>query len=207
MLSTAAVIAEQMSIGRVKVAASVLEQQGQDFIAISSLGRAIYVNPGAERHCGAVIDIAGGRLRAVDENARNQLDHLIDQLTQWRRVIVSPKPVVLQRGKHQSPVIVYGCRLPDIEQQAFQSAVALLVLVDPEKPQDHSPELFMDYFGFTRAEARLAISILKGLDLEQHAKDSAISITTARNHLQSLLSKTSTHSKAQMVALLSRVVL
>ncbi len=206
-VETTVTLATSLEFKKLSGIADFLEQQNRCVIGLNAGGRATYFSPAAESTIGDAIDVSNGWLQTKLESESSALHRLVASLTYRHRQFSDTRPVRISRNHGKPPIVAYGYRLPEIQFNAFRPAVALLVLIDPEKPQDHSPELFMDYFGFTRAEARLAISMLKGLDLEQHAKDSAISITTARNHLQSLLSKTSTHSKAQLVALLSRVVL
>jgi DNA-binding CsgD family transcriptional regulator len=191
-----------------EAATSALEQQGRAVIGLNGLAQVTYVSKLAATYIGEAFDISGSMLKAHHESQRHALDLLVQSLTSREIPTVGMRPTPVSRGQGKPALVAYGCRLPEaeIEIEIFSLATALLIFIDPEKPQNIPAELLMDYFGFTHAEARLAISVLNGATPEHHAKESAISIVTARNHLQSLISKTNTHSKAELVALVRRVV-
>lgn len=199
-------LAKSLDFERLGTISSILEHQNRCVIGLNAGGRATYFSPAAETMIGDAIDVSEGWMRAKIETDNTALRRVIAALTYAHNQFADSGPIKLSRTNGKPPLVAYGNRLPESQYSAFRPAVAIIILVDPEIPQDMPTELFMDYFGITRAEARLAISLAKGVPLDQHAKDSAISISTARNHLQSLLSKTTTHSTAQLVALLNRVV-
>jgi DNA-binding CsgD family transcriptional regulator len=206
-LDSAVAIARELGFQRVQGATDILEQQGRAVIAFDDAGRILHVSPKASALIGSAITISRSEVQAVHEVDKRPLERMIKSALQsMNGVLPMPTPVPVTHTPGLPPLIAYVVRLPEQQRGLLQSAILLLVFVDPEKPQNIPAELLMDYFGITRAEARLAVSALNGFSLEQHARDSAISIITARNHLQSLQSKTMTHSKAELVALLRRVV-
>jgi DNA-binding CsgD family transcriptional regulator len=205
-LDASVAIARELNFQRLRGATEILEQQGKAMIALGSSGRILHVSVLAEALIGNAITITKGTLRAINEADKPAFDRMVSLAAQnTGKLDLSIQPVPLSRNNGKPTLIAYACRLPEREHGLFLSATTIIIFIDPEKPQHIPSELLMDYFGFTRAEARLAISMLEGLSLEQHAKDSGITIITARNHLQSLLSKTMTHSKAELVAMLGRV--
>jgi DNA-binding CsgD family transcriptional regulator len=67
------------------------------------------------------------------------------------------------------------------------------------------PRHIASVFALTPAEARLAAAVADGRSLESIAESSGVSLTTARNQLKSVLSKTDTHRQSELVALLARL--
>jgi DNA-binding CsgD family transcriptional regulator len=206
LLNTSVAIARELNFQRLRGTTDILEQQGKAVIALGSGGQILHVSVLAESLIGNTITITKGTVRAINEGDRPAFDRMVSSAAMNSgKVAINIHPVPLSRNDGKPALIAYACRLPEREHGLFLSATTIIVFIDPEKPQNIPAELLMDYFGFTRAESRLAISMLEGHSLEQHAKDSGITIITARNHLQGLLSKTMTHSKAELVAMLYRV--
>lgn len=63
-------------------------------------------------------------------------------------------------------------------------------------------------YGFTPAEARLAILLMKGIDLEAAATQLSVSVQTVRSQLKSIFAKTNVNRQAELVSrLLSNLLL
>jgi len=73
------------------------------------------------------------------------------------------------------------------------------------EPQLPDEDLLAALFRLSRAEARLAIGLLKGLSAAECAAQSGVGVATIRSQLHSIFSKTGVRRQAQLVALLSRV--
>ena len=73
------------------------------------------------------------------------------------------------------------------------------------EPQHPDEDLLAALFRLSRAEARLAIGLLKGLSAAECAAQSGVGVATIRSQLHSIFSKTGVRRQAQLVALLSRV--
>jgi len=73
---------------------------------------------------------------------------------------------------------------------------------EPSLPDE---EMLTALFRLSRAEARLAIGLLKGLSAAECAAQSGVGVATIRSQLHSIFSKTGVRRQAQLVALLSRV--
>lgn len=88
-----------------------------------------------------------------------------------------------------------------------RTGAALIFVSDPEQPTSVPLATLKSLFGLTLCEARLARSLLNGMNLEDYAEEEAhISLNTARTHLKSVFRKTNTRSQACLVTLLSRLV-
>ena len=68
-----------------------------------------------------------------------------------------------------------------------------------------SEELLGALFGLTRAEARLARSLLTGCTAGEYARRAGVGLATVRTQLHSIFVKTGATRQAELVALLSRV--
>ena len=73
------------------------------------------------------------------------------------------------------------------------------------EPMLPDEELLAALFRLSRAEARLAIGLLKGLSATECAAQSGVGVATIRSQLHSMFSKTGVRRQAQLVALLSRI--
>ena len=73
------------------------------------------------------------------------------------------------------------------------------------EPQLPDEDLLAALFRLSRAEARLAIGLLKGLSAAECAVQAGVGVATIRSQLHSIFSKTGVRRQAQLVALLSRV--
>ena len=73
------------------------------------------------------------------------------------------------------------------------------------EPQLPDEDLLAALFRLSRAEARLAIGLLKGLSAAECAVQGGVGVATIRSQLHSMFSKTGVRRQAQLVALLSRV--
>jgi DNA-binding CsgD family transcriptional regulator len=205
-LNLAASISRQLGFIQIQTANQLMEAHGRAVITLSWGGRVADISALAQAHIGVAFQIVQGFLRAQCEQDRAPLEQILQSLCTNQVFNSLSGPIRMSRGSNRSPLVVYGCALPERERAIFRSAVAILVIFDPERSQDVPAEFLMDYYGFTRAEARLAISLSKGLSVETHAIENATSAVTTRNQLQSLLRKTETHNKAELVAALHRIL-
>lgn len=60
-------------------------------------------------------------------------------------------------------------------------------------------------FGLTQAEARIAISVMNGEDLETIARARGVTVATIRSQLKSIFAKTRTHRQAELAAFVGRI--
>lgn len=92
-----------------------------------------------------------------------------------------------------------------------RGARVLLTIVDPARALFAQPDEAMErlswQFGFTRAEARLAVQLANGRTLAEAAMHLCITEGTARFMSKRLFAKTGTNSQARLVALLLKTKL
>jgi DNA-binding CsgD family transcriptional regulator len=205
ILANAAAISRQLGFAKIIGAETMMEQQGRAVIALDFDGRVIHISATAEKYAGKAFQIVNRRLQACEEKYRRPLETLIASLSNKNLSLRASSAVPLSNGADNKPLVVYGTVLPVEARQPFYHATALLMFVDPERELSMPLDLLMQYFDITRAEAKLAISLLQGKSVEKHSLENSISPVTSRNHLQGLLRKTGSHSKVEVIAKLNSI--
>lgn len=79
---------------------------------------------------------------------------------------------------------------------------ALVIVVDPERQAEPHRDLLIRLFGLTRAEAEVALRVLRGDGLRPISDELTLSLATVKTHLQRVFMKTGTHRQAELVRLL-----
>ncbi len=109
------------------------------------------------------------------------------------------------RRKSGSQIVagtLLALRPKDVMGAFGRSPQALLTIYEPGVGTDVDSFLLSTTFDLTPAEARVAARLASGLTLEEMARESKVSITTVRSHLQSVFEKTGTNRQADLVRLL-----
>lgn len=75
-----------------------------------------------------------------------------------------------------------------------------LLFRQPTSQSTPSTERLRDFYGFTLAEANVAIKLCSGLSMDELCKDLGIRRNTVRAHLRSLFAKTNTSRQSEFVA-------
>ena len=104
---------------------------------------------------------------------------------------------LVERERERGTLLVAASAIPT----AAGTAV-LLRLVDPAQAPLPDTAALRDQFGFTPAEAALAVDILAGNDLATSAQRRGTTRNTARAHLRHLFEKTGTRRQAELMRLL-----
>ena len=73
-----------------------------------------------------------------------------------------------------------------------------MVIFDPDEEMGASIERCRDVFGFTRAEAQIALGIMQGRSLEQIASAQGNAVATARNLLKRVYVKTGVNRQSEL---------
>lgn len=87
-----------------------------------------------------------------------------------------------------------------------QSAVALVLVLDPEPSRQSAEVELRHLFGLTSCEARLANLLMNGETLSECCERLGIRSSTARMHLGNLFAKTGVKRQGQLVSLLLKSV-
>jgi DNA-binding CsgD family transcriptional regulator len=112
--------------------------------------------------------------------------------------------LVVARPSGKRPYALQLTPAPVAFRRQFHGRCAFIVTIrDTAVPTDPRPELWRALFGLTPTEARVAGLSMRGLDDAAIAGALGLGIGTVRTHHKHLLSKTETHSKAELAHLLT----
>lgn len=97
--------------------------------------------------------------------------------------------------------------VPTAEWPEGQSSPTIVVFIsDPEQQSDTSQQIITRLFGFTPAEAALAMQLARGLSLAEASGELSISQHTARAQLKAIFAKTGVTRQAELVRLVVKSV-
>lgn len=170
---------------------------------------------GSNRIADEVLNEADGiaveRSRLAIDDARiarefNQaLRSMCDVSTQEQR----PTPTVL-RIQRPSGKADLGLVMRPVKHDPYlpgaESAVAAVLMSDPDRAGLISEAALRDLFELTRMEALLARRLAEGLSVTEAADALGIAVNTARSHLRAIFEKTGTQRQAQLIRLVLRSV-
>jgi DNA-binding CsgD family transcriptional regulator len=86
-------------------------------------------------------------------------------------------------------------------------AVVAVFLADPEQFQAVPTDALRTLFGFSPAEARLAICVFEGHSLSEAAELNCVSRETVKTQMASVFQKTGARRQSELVRLLARLPL
>jgi DNA-binding CsgD family transcriptional regulator len=175
---------------------ALIENFEQGVAVVDKAGRAHFLNRAVHAliHAG-FLRMEGGCLRGSAPGDRTVLRRAIDDCmaTGGGR----STRLVSERGM----VLVAACAIP-APAEPVAARTVLLRFTNPAVARLADGDVLRGQFGFTPAEAALAVDILAGHDLAASALRRGITPNTARVHLRRLFDKTGTHRQAELMRLL-----
>lgn len=113
---------------------------------------------------------------------------------------------VVRGGEKPDLALIVTPFPPDLRKLAnFAMAHALVTLTELAPCPPPEGRHVADLFGFSKAEAELAIALLEGKQAEEIALERHVALSTVRSQLRSMLGKTRTHRQGELVQLLRQV--
>jgi len=104
-------------------------------------------------------------------------------------------------GQGVIQLTMHVIRLPDWHLESRPSDMVILVyLIDPQDIEEPSIDSLKNVYGFTDAQARMAVALWDGTSIQDAAKSLSISVNTARTHLRALYQKTGVSNHAELMA-------
>jgi DNA-binding CsgD family transcriptional regulator len=168
-------------------------------------GKVLRMNTKAEAIMAPGIAVRAGMLTAAGRDCDKALQKLIGSLIA-RGPLYQAEPIgavpIARPGR--PPLLVHGAPLARSAQDSFGQARAVLMIVDPEAQLVPQAPVLRQVFGFTGAEASVAIALSSGRDVDEIARMRGVSPGTLRNQLKTILAKTGAHRQAELVGLLLR---
>jgi DNA-binding CsgD family transcriptional regulator len=191
-----------------KASEEVLDRLQQPSLVVDALCRVLFANQAAEeiladRH--SVRRDREGVLRAAKHAETVALHQLVAATAAHKHddVKCDSRRLRLMRGEGRPTLNVLVAPLPKQESWLVsRQPAAVLFFFDPERFCDPTAETLRQEFGFTVAEATVALEILNGRGLKFAAQRLGVSPTTIRTHLTALFHKTATTRQAELVRVL-----
>jgi DNA-binding CsgD family transcriptional regulator len=97
-------------------------------------------------------------------------------------------------------------RLMGLTNSPLSAFHGILVISDTDLTQSAGMMSLREIFDLTAAEARLAVALARGQDLETFAGERGLSKETVRNQLKSIFLKTGTNRQARLATMLTGLV-
>jgi len=141
---------------------------------------------------------AAGRVRAVSAGDQRQLEALRDLAASPERERTDTWSFRALRSSHRGLPRLFQARAVRVQ---AERALCLLIH-DLDEQVEPSREVLSALFGVTAAECDLALALLRGISLRDHAVTRGVSHNTVKTQLARVLEKTGTHRQSQLVGLL-----
>jgi DNA-binding CsgD family transcriptional regulator/PAS domain-containing protein len=188
-----------------------LDRLQQGLLLVDAEARILFANRAARALLDARdgLELEAGILSAFDADAGRTLRGLIASCVgEANAAIDCGGEVALSRGAARLPLHVLVTPIqPETAMSTIllplpQRAVAIVLVSNPETKIRARVENLRERFGFTPAEAALALEIVKGDGRQATADRLGITVGTARSHLSKIFDKTGVRHQAELVRLL-----
>jgi DNA-binding CsgD family transcriptional regulator len=173
-------------------------------VIVATGPRVVHLNSAAERllNCGDGLIIRSGSIDATRATANAELHRSIaGALSERQSGSRTGHSFMCARPSGKRPYVIHVLPFYPAAED-FSEARALVVIIDPEQDPEPPKMLLRRLYGFTNAEAEVALRVLRGDGLKPIAADLALSMATVKTHLQHTFDKTDTHRQAELVRLL-----
>jgi DNA-binding CsgD family transcriptional regulator len=174
---------------------------------LNASGELAHSNHLAEALFGADLIVRNRKVAARDQASNGRLQQLV-------RMAVSPDTnpavdipfTIIVKRRERRPLLV-TLLSPLDNRHSETGGYAIVLFTDPDHRPSPAQAVLRGAFGLTRAEACLAALLARGESLESAALELGVATGTARHHLKSVFEKTETHRQAELVSLLSSLIL
>jgi DNA-binding CsgD family transcriptional regulator len=190
-----------------QLSSGVLDRSSAAILLLDISGRVIFMNHAAEslqvRRDGVHLSAGGVRLAdsKEDEQLKSHIARLRGPLRRSGRA--GGEVMRASRPSGRAPYVLWLTSMPCPPAALSPSRTAIcLVISDLERVAGTTIEPLQRLFRLTRAEARLALCLVRGETLRNAAEQLGITYGTARTRLTQLLQKTHSHSQSGLVRLL-----
>ncbi|MCW2247844.1 DNA-binding CsgD family transcriptional regulator/PAS domain-containing protein [Azospirillum fermentarium] len=190
-----------------------LDRLDAALVLLASDGTATFANRQARRIAGIGdgLRLQGKRLLLDDRAARKALDRQIADAANGNAA-ASPLLVRAKRPSglpdlllHIAPAAPTDATASDATAgRLFAAARICLFISDPVLSPLPAADALACAFGLTRAEAKLAESLLNGMNRADYARHAGLSINTVKRQLEHVFAKTQTSSQQELIAVLTR---
>ena len=174
-------------------------------VFVDAAGRALSLNPAAERilaENAADIALKGGHLELRIPVRQQRFATLLAAALHADCPAAGGTLVVRRAGRLPLRITVAPLPARDPLADAAGGASAAIWLSDGERAFAPPETTLREDFGLTASECRLALALLRGRSLGEHAQDAGIAMSTARTHIARILHKTGCRNQQGLIRLL-----
>ncbi len=177
-------------------------------IVVNEKAEPIYLNPVARAMLAyhPALFLQGNRLGTSDSLHSDRLHHaIVDMITQGD---ADPPDAIRAIGLHDKSddssliAVLSHYRLSDPVCPQREEARVVIYLSDPDASLPISPDTLEQVYGLTDAEAKVAICLANGLEMDAIAEVNGISVNTVRTQVKRVYAKTGVKRQAELVRLL-----
>lgn len=187
-----------------------LDRLDAALVLLASDGTAAFANRQARRiaSIGDGLRLQGTRLLLDDRAARKALDRQIADAANGNAA-ASPLLVRAKRPSGLPDLLLHIAPAAPTDAtttagRLFAAARICLFISDPVLSPLPAADALARAFGLTRAESRLAESLLNGMNRADYARHAGLSINTVKRQLEHVFAKTQTGSQQELIAVLTR---
>jgi DNA-binding CsgD family transcriptional regulator len=205
-LARASLLTTKVRHERAKAAVQLLDMIGLPAVVLSSNQRPLAMNGQFQSMVPKIVQDRRNRVTLVDAAADALLVSALEQMRgPWDQRISKSIPILAKDDG--PPYIVHLIPVRGVANDIFGGALAIVV-VTPVVPKDvPGADVLQGLFDLTPAEARVTRAFAAQGTVASIADDFGLSPETVRIHLKRVMSKTGTSRQAELMALLSGVVL
>ncbi|MFO1071421.1 MAG: hypothetical protein U1E17_01690 [Geminicoccaceae bacterium] len=188
-------------------AAAALDALALAVILTDGLGRVVWANLAAEAllRAGDGLIVRAGCLACNGHGDTQRLAGLVRRAAApGRPAAEAGLPVARADGAAPLRVLVTPLVPRAARRLGAREEARVLVATRPGGEVPPAPQLLRELYGLTPAEARLAVALLDGRTLEEHAAAAGITRETARGYLKRVFAATGTRRQSELVLLLGR---
>lgn len=176
-------------------------------VVFDNAGRVLLSNGKAQRLItGDGLSLHPRQLQALDATEHQRLQESITKALEaslQKRPLSGLRYTTVSRPSGKRPYQITVKPLsPGLGHYARRPAAAAAVIIDPDEEFPVTLERCQGVFGFTRAEAQVAVGIMQGRSVEQIATAQGNSITTVRNLLKRAFQKAGVTRQNELTRLL-----
>ncbi|MDE2446060.1 MAG: helix-turn-helix transcriptional regulator [Alphaproteobacteria bacterium] len=200
-LARAALMAARMQLERAQAATATLSMLGLPALLFDVKGRVLAANDLIEKLPELVLPKAFGQVALSDRRANHLLQQSIDGIR--RRQHNMPLSFSVCNEHAAIAKIAHIVPICGESKDVFVRSAGILVLTPVNSETTPATQLVQSLFDFTPAEARVAQDIAKGETVDEIASANALSVSTVRSHMRSILEKTGCHRQLEVATLLN----
>ncbi|MGD9738736.1 MAG: helix-turn-helix transcriptional regulator [Bauldia sp.] len=187
-------------------ALNILEAASKPALLLDWQGKAVAMNPAAQRLIGGELRLSAGRLWTSDPQSNGQLQTLIAKAGGARAPssLDADMPAVIRRP-YKRPLLVDAIPTSGVLRDAFLHARAILMLTDLDGRAPGSEALLRKLFGLTPHEARIAHRMGAGLTPREVAAETGTTLGTIRSILHQVYGKLDVKGQSGLIRIVERL--